>query len=113
MLGPDKVSFNVLVGDPATLGTPTVENIDAYKANPDDLEKCKNWLIKQGFEVYPTAFGLACHGTKACFESVFRAKVSEVGKLGQPPELIGELIIPQAVEKYVREITLEAEPEMF
>lgn len=108
------VSFDVRLRAPGSGHVPHVTTIDQCRPPAGAIEKCRRCLSTGGMTCHETDFGLACTATRERFESLFRVRLRPAAAPGIPPfEIVGEIHVPQAIEKDVEEITLSAPPEFF
>jgi hypothetical protein len=110
-----KIDFNVLVRSQASGQTPDLSNIDLFRPDPEDIEKCRQWLGRKGVTCYPTDFGLACHASRDLFESLFSTRLEpQEQRPGKPQcRLQRDPKIPAEIADYITEITLTVPPELF
>jgi hypothetical protein len=111
----DKIKFDVLVRAEASGETPDVSNIDRFRPEPEDVEKCRRWLTGKGVACYATEFGLACSASRQLFESLFSTQVEplEQGPEKPPWRLHADPEPPAEIADYIEEVTLSVQPELF
>ncbi len=109
------IQFDILLRSAASGEIPDISNIGQFRADLEDIEKCRRWLASKGITCYSTAFGLACSAPVALFETLFCTKVQHgdltpgmpPGRCSSPPKA------PPEIEKYVDQISISAQPEFF
>jgi len=111
----DKIEFDVLVRSEAYSETPDVNNIDLFRPEPGDIEKCRQWLVGKGAACYPTEFGLACSASRELFESLFSTRFEPFEQRAGKPQwrLRRDPKPPAEIAEYIKEITLSVPPELF
>jgi len=111
----DKIEFDVLIRNKATDETPDVNSIDLSRPEPEDIEKCRQWLVGMGIACFATEFGLACSASRELFESLFSTRLEPLEKRpGRSRwQLQRDPKPPVEIADYVKEITLSVPPELF
>ena len=108
------IKFDILMKPAGSPSTPNVENIETFKPDAENIEKCRRWLASKDVTCYSTDFGLACTASVEVFELVFSTKVKP-GGLGagmprwscSPPPTS-----PCEIEEYIDQISITAPPEL-
>lgn len=111
----DIIEFNILVRAEAAGEIPGLGNLDRFRPDPEDIERCRRWLSGNGVTCYTTEFGLACSAPCKLFESLFstRVKQSKPGP-GKPPwQLLTDPVPPSEIADYIEDLTISASPELF
>ena len=67
----ETVSFDILLKPPATAADANTVSIDTTRPAPEDVERCRRWLIGRGVEAHDSGFGLACTANRQLFEEIF------------------------------------------
>lgn len=108
------INFDILLGKRG--GAPTVETVEAYRANPELVERCRRWLAARGVSAHATPFGLACSAPGKVIEELFGTSLAAepASRPGTPPyRFVGAPRLPADFPADAAEITLSAEPEFF
>ena len=109
------IDFDILIRSAASGKEVDVSNIQEFRPDPADIEKCRRWLLSKGVTCHPTDFGLVCSTSRESFESLFSTQINRnrpsPGKPiwtcqrdPQPPREIADCI---------EQITISAPPELF
>lgn len=110
-----KIEFDILIRNKATDETPDVNSIELSRPEPEDIEKCRQWLVGMGIVCFTTEFGLACSASRELFEALFSTRLELLAKRpGRPRWLLQRDIKPPVeIADYIKEITLSVPPELF
>ena len=109
------VDFEVLLRTAGEGRLATAHNIDQFRADPENAERCRRWLHAKGVKASATDFSLACSAPAAVFESLFGVKLVPVraapGHL--PWRVKGTIRVPPEIAPLVEDVTLSPPPEFF
>jgi hypothetical protein len=111
----DIIEFNILVGAEGAGTKPDLSNLDRFRPDPADIERCRRWLAGNGVTCYTTEFGLACSAPCNLFESLFSTEVRRSKRVpGKPPwKMLTKPVPPPEIADYIEDVTISAPPELF
>ena len=111
----DPIEFDILIRPPASGKHPDVKNIEQFRPDPADIEKCRRWLVSKGVTCHPTDFGLACRTSRNGFESLFSTQVNrERPSPGNPMWTCQrDPQPPSEIAGCIEQITISVRPELF
>ena len=111
----DEVVFDILLHSSASGKQPSVSTIDQFLPPPEEIERCRRYLVARGVEAHATEFGLACRAPCDLFESLFGVSLNPITHTPSTPrfEMIGQPNPPEEIAKAIDQITISAVPELF
>ncbi len=115
---PATVAFDVLLRGAAGDAPPSVETIGQFRPPPQAIEFCVRWLSRRGAKCHRADFSLACEMPVDEFERLFGvtfpasqqpARSAKHRSAGAAPSIA----VPAELARYVEQITITPQPEMF
>jgi hypothetical protein len=109
------VPFEVLFRTPGAGRTPTLQNVNRFRPDPESLGSVLHWLEAHGAVARATGFSLACSAPPAVFEAMFGVRVHAVEKAAGVAawKIDGPIRLPPAIAELVEDVTLSRPPELF
>jgi len=111
----EEVVFDILLRSSASGKQPSVSTIDQFLPPPEEIERCRRYLVARGVEAHATKFGLACRAPCDLFELLFEVSLKPIRQTKGDPrfEMIGQPNPPKEIADAIDQITISAPPEFF
>lgn len=109
------IEFEILIRAEASGEIPDVSNINRFRPDPEDIEKCRRWLDSKGVSCYITEFGLVCSTSRHLFESLFSTQVKRSKQRSGKSQwqLLTDPVPPSKIADYIVDVTISVSPELF
>ncbi len=110
------VAFDILLKADAAPDTASLATIEALRPEPEEIERCRRWLVTRGVNAHSSGFGISCTAPAPVFEALFNVKVEFCDPLpGQSSYRIvdGSPDLPKEIADMVDQVTLSVTPEFF
>ncbi len=110
------VAFDALLRPAGGVETPTVENIGAFYAPPESVEKCRKWFAERGILCAANRFGVSGQMSRAEFEEIFVVELipATAPAAGMPVYRVeGQIQIPPELANEIDQVTVSGSPELF
>ncbi|WP_136809057.1 hypothetical protein [Desulfosediminicola flagellatus] len=110
-----RIQFDVLLKTDGSRKVGTIDTIESFIPDADDVEFCLRWFRENGMEVFATDFGLSGNTTIETFEELFWVKLvpAEGDVLSKEWQIEGRIQIPAPIAPYIDQITVSSAPELF